>query len=106
MKAGKLRNVVTFEIKTLVGRDSFGSEILSWAADFREWATVQFAGSREFPAAHKRQSETTARFIIRHRSGIDPAQHRIVYEGRIFDITAPLPDERKTQLIIEASETI
>ena len=100
---GKLRAWITFERNTPT-RDTAGGEVPHWAPDFRTDAQFQPLGSREFPSFQKRHSQATARFRIRYRSGIDPALHRISYNGKYWDITDPVPDDRRRELLIEVSE--
>ena len=109
MNIGKLREFVTFErdIGASPPTDRYGALIHNWTFDFETWAQVHRVGSKEFPLMQKRHSQTTARFIIRYRTDvtIDPAIHRILHDGKIWDITDPVPDERRTRFEIEASET-
>jgi SPP1 family predicted phage head-tail adaptor len=107
MNIGKLREFVTFQrdIGMSPPTDSYGALLHNWAFDFETWAQVQRVGSKEFPLMQRRHSQTTAKFIIRYRTGIDPALNRILHDGKIWDITDPVPDERRTKLEIEASET-
>lgn len=107
MKIGQLREFITFERNVMLSppTNRFGEPIPNWTFDFDTWARVQRLGSKEFPFMQKRHSQTTARFIIRYQTGIDPAVHRILHDDKIWDITDPIPDERRTILEIEASET-
>lgn len=107
MNIGKLREFVTFERNVMLSppTDRKGAIIPNWVFDFETWARVHRVGSKEFPFLQKRHSTTTAKFIIRYRTGIDPALNRILHDGKIWDITDPIPDERRTILEIEASET-
>lgn len=103
MNAGKLSDLIVFQVLTIT-QDSFGAAVEAWTESFREMAEYQGIGSTEFPALNKLQSKTTARFIIRYRSDIDPATHRIVARNKTWNITEPMPDRHNTQLTIEASE--
>lgn len=103
MEGGKLRDWLTFEVKT-EGQDSFSAPVEFWETAFEDWGWYQGVGSREFPLSQKRQSETSARFVVRFREGIDPANYRIRFDGRIWNIAAPVHDLKRSTLTIEASE--
>lgn len=103
MNPGKLSDLIVFESVTTV-TDSFGSEVETWAQAFQAYAEYQPIGSREFPVLQKRQSETTARFVIWYRDDIDPALHRILFEGKHWNISEPLHDRERITTTIEASE--
>lgn len=104
MNAGTIRHHrPVFQVKTET-QDDYGAAVETWANSFAVPGLCQYVGTREFPIAHKRHSETTARFIIRYREGIDPNTHRIVHDGKTWNIQQPMPDARKRELIIEASE--
>lgn len=65
MKAGPLHNLVTFQVKTIPDPvNSFGEPVEDWADSFQVWAAYEPLGTREFPIAHKRFAETTARFRV------------------------------------------
>jgi SPP1 family predicted phage head-tail adaptor len=105
MNAGELRHLLTFQTKT-EARDSFGSAVETWTDAFTAWGRFEPTGTREFPQAQKRNAETIGRFRIRYRSGIDADTHRIVFDGRIFDIQPPVDmSGSRRELLIEASET-
>ena len=103
MESGKLRDLLTFQVLTQI-QDEFGASVDTWADAFRDWGEYQGVGSREFPMSQKRQTETTARFIIRYRSGIHADSWRILFDGKIWDIVEPLHDLQRSLLTIEASE--
>jgi SPP1 family predicted phage head-tail adaptor len=90
-------------------QDSFGAPVEDWQDAFTVWGAFEPLGGQEFPAFLKRFAETTARFRIRFRAGIDPDKHRIklTIAGivSIWDIQPPLPvDGRKVEMHIEARE--
>jgi head-tail adaptor len=67
-----------FQVKTVPEtQDKFGAPQEDWADSFEVWGAFEELGTREFPASHKVNPETTARFRIRYRAGIDPDKHRI-----------------------------
>ena len=108
MGAGKYRHLLTFQKKTVTL--DHGAEVPTWTDEFQEYGAYEpafgQAGSHEFLSAMKMHAETTARFVIRWREGIDPALHRIVHDGKYWDIQAPYPpDGRYIELVIEAKES-
>lgn len=115
MKSGQLRQLVTFQSKTEVN-DSFGNSVEAWSDAFNEMAAFEQLGSKEFPTAWKRYAETTARFRIRYRAGIDSDKHRIVMifdesaspqVSSIWNIFPPeAADGKGFELIIEASQIL
>lgn len=112
--AGSLRHRITVQVKTET--NELGSITETWADEFEAWAAFEPLGSREFPAAEKRHAESTVRFRIRYRHGIDPARHRILItldpnvspsDVRIYDIFPPmLVDGKRAELHIEAREVV
>lgn len=117
MQAGQLRHRLLFQIKPAdadITPDSFGTRIETYSDDFTVPGAYEPLGSREFPANQKRYAETTARFRIRYKTGIDPERHRIrftmspdaepvVYQT--FNIFPPLPTGgKRVELLIEAVE--
>lgn len=109
MKAGDLRHRLIFQVK-VVTQNSVGENVEVWddtPASFEVRGAFEPLGSREFPIAHKRHAETTARFRIRYRAGIDPGTHRILHAGRIWNIQPPIEVGGKPfELHIEASEIV
>lgn len=88
MQSGKLSDLLVFEKKTVTGTGE--SYTTTWLEDFREWSEAQ------------RLSETSARFIIRYRSGITPASHRILWDDARWTIVNVIHDRRSTMLSIDA----
>lgn len=118
MNAGTLRHRLTFQVKPRgedETKDTFGSIDDSWATDFEVMGAFESVGSREFPTEWKRHDETTARFRIRYKAGIDSARHRIMMtfdeyaspsDITYWDIFPPLPFAgKRRELIIEAYES-
>jgi len=50
-------------------------------------------------------AEVDTRIRIRYRKGLNPAEHRIVYGGVVYDLVAIIQDRarRQTQLMVKAS---
>jgi SPP1 family predicted phage head-tail adaptor len=113
MRAGSLRDLITFQVKAST-RDDIGGFTETWSDAFDEWASFEVIGTREFPEAQKRNSETQGRFRIRYRGDIDCANHRIVLNrepdadpstAQTFNIYPPYdPTGKRRELLIEVSE--
>lgn len=102
--AGDYRHLLVFERKTET--KVYGTTTESWAPEFEDFGAFYPLGSREFPVSQKRQAESSAKFEIRYREGIDPDFHRIVFQGKTWNIYPPLDDGRRICLEIEASEIV
>ncbi len=118
MKAGRLRHRLIFQSKPLPeDQNTFGDALEVWTDAFTLWGAFEVVGSREFPVAHKRFAESTARFRVRYRSELgDPKaadKYRIVFTldansspiaTSTWNIQTPMPvDGRRIEMYIEAS---
>ncbi len=104
MQAGKLRHRLVFQTKT-DSQTSSGASVETWADSFSVYGAFEPVGGREFPVNQKRIAETTARFRVRYRPGVDVDSTRIVHNSQTWNILAVLPvDGRNIELLIEASE--
>jgi len=101
--AGAYDRRVVIQEKTETQSDT-GAIVETWADLLNLAAAFEPLGSREFPVDQKRYSESTARFRLRYRSDIDNDIHRIVYQGKTWNIYPPLIIGRNVELRIEASE--
>lgn len=88
MQSGHLSDKIVFEAKVFT-TNAAGQDVVSWVAGFEAWSEVE------------RNSETNGRFIIRYRSDVTPASHRIIWDGAIWDITSAVHDRKRTQLTID-----
>ena len=112
--AGSLDQLLTIQLKTET--NDLGSITETWADQYVDvHCAVEWLGSREFPAAEKRHTESTVRFRIRYRHGIEAGRNQILYvmdpntspsDIREFDIFPPMMIGRRVGLLIEARETI
>ena len=64
-------------------------------------AETWIEGFRDFVEA-RRISETSAQFIMRYRSNITPASHRILHWGARWALTNVVPDRNYTMLTIDS----
>lgn len=81
MRAGKLRQWVTFE-RLVTEVDSDGSRVEAWVDAFDVNASmpveIQQMSARELIAAQAVQSKVTTRIIARHRDGFEPKMRAVV----------------------------
>jgi len=111
--SGALRHLITFQVKTDT-KSSSGAAGETWTDSFEDYAAFEPIGSREFRVDQKRHSETTARFRLRYRSGIDVDRHRIAFAfdpnsspliTSIWNIHGVLPADGKfAEILVEVSE--
>ena len=106
MKAGELNTTITFQQATNT-YDTVNEPILSWADAFTVYATKITTGSKEFYAAQKKNTETTAVFRIRFRLGIRPDM-RIKCGNEHFEILGKPNDvnNKHKELLISAKEVV
>ena len=85
MRAGRLDRMVIIQRKTVV-QDDHGEEIETWTNLDTVWAGRRDLRGKEFFAAQQENASISAVFTLRYRNDITPDDHRISYEGRIYDI--------------------
>ena len=93
MRAGKLRQRITFQALGREQDPQTGEELEGWSTVWDKVpASVEPLSARDLIAAQAGQSEATARMVIRYRAGILPTM-RILHRGEIYNIQGPpLPD--------------
>jgi head-tail adaptor len=108
LPAGLLDDIITVETATVTQNAQEGSDDLTWPPNGGTSEDVisdfQYLGAREFPESVKLYAETTARCRVRYNPSIaliDPATHRIQFDGKIWDITGTILDAFRTTLTIE-----
>lgn len=96
MAAGPKSDLVVFEVKTITV-NAEGQSIGVWATAFEAWAEVQ------------RQSTQSCRFVIWYRGSLTPEQianmpatHRLIFEGKLYNITNALPDRKRSEITIDS----
>jgi len=91
MKAGTLNRRVTIQRNETV-LDDYGEPLPSvWADAAKVWADVKILSGLQTIKEGVDVSVLKASMRIRYRADID-ASMRVVYQGRVFDIRAVLPD--------------
>ena len=104
MPAGRYRHRITLQNATIT-RNEYGEVIRTWYDLDTVWAAVDTLKGDEYFAARTLRNAVSHRVTLRYRSDITP-HHRLLFEGRTFDIEAVLPDSRKTQLVLMCSELV
>lgn len=102
--SGQFRHRITFQ-QSIESEDELGQKSREWEDVTSAWAMIKTLKGREYFQAAATQSETTSRFIIHYREGINGSM-RIKYDDRIFDIIEPPinDDEMNKTLTIIAKE--
>lgn len=93
MRAGKLRQRITFQAPGLVQDPATGEILPGWVSVWESVpASVQPLSARDLIAAQAGQSEASGRMVIRYRAGVLPTM-RILHRGDVYNIQGPpLPD--------------
>lgn len=101
-----MRNRVTLQERVLT-ENAYGeqeetwNDVLTLCASFEPLKGQEFFKSGDLPQT---VAEVDARVRIRYRKGLDPARHRIVFDGVVHDLVAVIADRGRgqTQLMVKA----
>lgn len=92
LDAGRLRHRVTIQARQNIQDPATGETVIAWAD---VWVNIAAAleplSASERIATQAQRSEVTARVTIRPLSGLT-AQHRLLHNGRIYNIEGVIPD--------------
>ena len=102
MRAGMLHHRVTLQ-RFQQGQDAYGGPVETWEDVATVWASLEAMSGREFFASQQAQSEVTQRIRIRYRPDVT-ADMRVIHNGKVFNIVAPLPDNRGRELVLMCRE--
>lgn len=105
IKTSELRHRVTIQIENGVERDEHNQPIPKWETFKTLWGKVEWLSGREFWVAQQINNEINGKITVRHTKGLKPSM-RVIYDGRIFEIIAPIPDERKVFLQLLVKELL
>lgn len=86
---GKLDRKITIQAKS-VSQNEFGEEIETWATFASVYAAKADVSDSERMAAAEVSATITTRFRVRWSSAlaaVNPGDHRVVLEGRVYDIS-------------------
>lgn len=102
MNPGQLNKRISFQKKAENTTDDEGFSIpeseIPYVDVVSVWAMAKTVSGREYHQAAATQNERATRWIIRYRKGLSEDM-RILYDNRVFEIEAILPDD-------EARETL
>ncbi len=102
MRSGMLRHRVMLQ-RLRQGQDAYGGPVEQWEDVATVWASLEAMSGREFFASQQAQSEITQRIRIRYRPDVT-ADMRVVHGGTVFNVVAPLPDNRGRELVLMCRE--
>lgn len=95
--------------KRAMAENAFGEQVESWEDVTPINASVEPLVGKEFfrggsGALPQVQAEVDTRIRIRYRKGLNPAEHRIVHGGVVYDLVAVIQDRERnqTQLMVKA----
>jgi SPP1 family predicted phage head-tail adaptor len=98
VRAGLLDRRVRLERRHEVTDDS-GQVVVQWEPIADVWARVEPLGGREAFGQQQWVATGDLRFTVRWRDDIDPL-HRVVHEGRAYDVVSVAEDGRREALLI------
>lgn len=102
ISSGLLRERVTIQAPT-EQQNQFGEATVTWSDVATVWGSVQGLSAREYLAAQQVDSVITHKIRIRFFEGLTHS-HRIVWRGRIMEISSVLERETRTVHEILAKE--
>ena len=102
-----MRQRITLQERVSTVND-YGEAVESWqdvtglCASFEPLVGREFFRANDLP---QKQAQIDARIRIRYRKGLNPARHRIIYDGIVHDLIAVIQDRprRQTQLMVKAT---
>ena len=102
MNAGQLRDLIEIQRRN-TGQDSSGQPVDTFISVVKLPAAVMRLSGREYFIAQSTGAEISTRVITRYYPGIKAAD-RILFEDKVFDIDAVIPDQKRRQLEILCKE--
>ena len=103
-----MRQRIILQQRTMT-ENAYGEQVESWEDVTPINASVEPLVGKEFfrgssGALPQVQAEVDTRIRIRARKGVNPAEHRIVHGGVVYDLVAVIQDRarRQTQLMVKA----
>ena len=106
IRAGELDTLITF-LRSTKTKDTAMQTNETWADASTVWAAMVTTGGKEFYAAQKKNSETTAVFKTRFTRAVNERM-RVKLGTRIFEILPPINDveNKHVVLLISAKEVV
>jgi SPP1 family predicted phage head-tail adaptor len=102
-----MRQRIILQERVIAPAPPYGEPVESWQDVTPLNASVEPLKGQEFfkgSDVPQKVAEVDTRMRIRYRKGMDPAKHRIVYDGIVHDLVAVIHDRRhnQTQLMVKA----
>ena len=97
MEIGRLNRRIVIERPTLT-QDDTGAYTTVWTQIASPWADIRYVSGLEAVRSDAPVSISKASMRIRRRAGVD-ATCRVLYDGKVFDVKAVLPDEQGREFI-------
>ena len=101
---GRLRERVTIQQAT-ESRNSLGEVTQTWSTFVERWASVEGLSGREVLLSGQQQTEVTHRVRMRYVEGMTQ-QMRILWRGRVFEITSLLEHHNRTEHELLCTEDV
>lgn len=104
MRAGELRHRIELQAHTQE-RDEWNTPLpAAWNTFATIWADVRHLSGTESIKAMAETSTVRASCRVRYRTDVN-AGHRVIFEGKIYDIEAVLPgaDRRHVDLVLKTT---
>lgn len=103
MNPGKLDRRITLQVR-VVSKDATGSRVETWADSATVCAELVQARGSEAVKADSDRYQTSQQFRIRHRE-INPADFRVYYKSRFYDIQSVTEEGRRNSLLLDTVAT-
>lgn len=103
MAAGQLNSRITLQHYTATA-DAWGQPVMDWVKLADVWADVRFQNGKEFIAADRVAVQTQASIRVRNRE-VD-TKMRVLFNGKIYEITAVLPHYRREFIDLVVKEIV
>ena len=102
-----LKNKITLQQRAMIEND-FAERVESWQDVTALRCSVEPLKGQEFFRAGdlpQKVAQVDTRIRIRYRKGLNPAEHRIIFGGVVYDLVAVIPDRGRgqTQLMVKAT---
>lgn len=92
LDAGRLRHRVTIQARENIQDPITGESSIVWTDAWVDIAAaIEPLSARELISAQAQQSEVTTRITLRALAGLS-AEHRLLHNGRIYNIAGVVPD--------------
>lgn len=104
MNPGKLNRRITIQQRALT-RDAVGGKVETWADVRNVSAELVMQKGSESVIANSDRATRDTQFRIRHFTGLNEQDFRILYQLRFYDIQAIEPEGIKTGMLVTCRQT-